>query len=231
MAAVTIQSYFGFQENKIYHCFHFFTFCLHELMGPDATTLVLSVLSFKPVFHCLLSPSSGGSLVPPHFLPLERYHLYIWGCWYFSHQSWFHLVIHPAWHFAWCALLLLFGRLVMSDSLRPHGLQHARLLCPSPSPGACSNSYPSSQWCHPTIILCCALLLLPSIFSSIRDFSNESALCIRWPKYWCFSISPSNERTIIPYATYLLYDIKQYLNDSSLSSCCKSNKPKFPRVH
>ena len=44
-------------------------------------------------------------------------------------------------------------------------------------------------------ILCCALLLLPSIFPSIRVFSNESALCIRWPKYWSFSfkISPSNE--------------------------------------
>ena len=45
------------------------------------------------------------------------------------------------------------------------------------------------------LILCCALLLLPSIFPSIRVFSNESALCIRWPKYWSFSfnISPSNE--------------------------------------
>ena len=43
------------------------------------------------------------------------------------------------------------------------------------------------------LILCCSLLLLPSIFSSIRVFSNESALCIRWSKYWSFSISPSNE--------------------------------------
>ena len=45
------------------------------------------------------------------------------------------------------------------------------------------------------LILCCPLLLLPTIFSSIRIFSNESALCIRWPKYWSFSfsISPSNE--------------------------------------
>ena len=39
----------------------------------------------------------------------------------------------------------------MSNSLRLHGLQHARLPCPSPSPGACSNPHPSSQWCHPTI--------------------------------------------------------------------------------
>ena len=43
------------------------------------------------------------------------------------------------------------------------------------------------------LILCCPLLLLPSIFPSIRDFSNESPLRIRWPKYWSFSISPSND--------------------------------------
>ena len=43
------------------------------------------------------------------------------------------------------------------------------------------------------VILCCPLLLLPSIFQSIRVFSNESALCIRWPKYQSFSLSPSNE--------------------------------------
>ena len=44
-----------------------------------------------------------------------------------------------------------FSRSVVSDSLRPHGLQHARPPCPSPTPGTCSNSCPSSQWCHPTI--------------------------------------------------------------------------------
>ena len=85
----------------------------------------------------------------------------------------------------------------MSDSLWPHGLQHARPPCPSPTPRVYSNSYPLSRWCHPTIsfILCCPLLLPPSIFHSIRVFSNESALRIRWPKYWSFSfnISPSNE--------------------------------------
>ena len=83
---------------------------------------------------------------------------------------------------------------VVYDSLQPHGLQHARLPCPSSSPRACSNSCPLSQWCHPTI-LCHPFILLPSIFPSIRVFSNESVLCIRWPKYWSlsFSISPSNE--------------------------------------
>ena len=44
-----------------------------------------------------------------------------------------------------------FSHSVMSDSLRPHGLQHTKPPCPSPSPGACSNSCPSSQWFHPTI--------------------------------------------------------------------------------
>ena len=49
------------------------------------------------------------------------------------------------------SLLLLFSHSVMSDSLQPHGLQHTRLYCPSPSPRACSNSCPLSQWFHPTI--------------------------------------------------------------------------------
>ena len=44
------------------------------------------------------------------------------------------------------------SRSVVSDSLQPHGLQHARLPCPSPTPQACSNSRPSSRWCHPTIL-------------------------------------------------------------------------------
>ena len=49
-------------------------------------------------------------------------------------------------------LSVQFSRSVVSDSLLPHGLQHARLPCPSPTPGACSNSCPSSRWCHPTIL-------------------------------------------------------------------------------
>ena len=83
----------------------------------------------------------------------------------------------------------------LSDSLRPHGLQHTRLPCPSPAPGDCSNSCPLSVMPFNHLILCHPLLLLPSIFPSIRVFSNESALCIRWPKYWSFSFStsPSNE--------------------------------------
>ena len=88
-----------------------------------------------------------------------------------------------------------FSRSVVSNSLRPHESQHARLPCPSLSPGVHSNSRPSSQWCHPAIILCRPLLLLPPIPPSISVFSNESTHHMRWPKYWSFSfsISPSNE--------------------------------------
>jgi len=89
----------------------------------------------------------------------------------------------------------LFSHSVMSNSLRPHGLQHVRLPCPLPTPTACWNSCPSSQWCPPTISSCRPLLFLPSAFPSIRIFSNELALHIRWSKYWSlsFNISPSKE--------------------------------------
>ena len=83
----------------------------------------------------------------------------------------------------------------LCPTLRPHGLQHARPPCPSPTPRVYSNSCPLSQWYHPTVSSYCPLLLPPSIFPSIRVFSNESVLHIRWLKYWNFSfnICPSNE--------------------------------------
>ena len=80
-------------------------------------------------------------------------------------------------------------------TLQPHVLKHARLPCPSPTPRLYSNT--SIELVMPSnhLIRCCPLLLLPSIFPSIRVFSNESVVHIRWPKFWCFSfsISPSNE--------------------------------------
>ena len=86
-----------------------------------------------------------------------------------------------------------FSNTVMSNSLQPHGLQHARPPCPSPTPGVYSNSWTVMPSNH--LILCCPLLLPPSIFPSIRVLSNVSVLHIRWLKYWSFSfnISPSNE--------------------------------------
>ena len=90
-------------------------------------------------------------------------------------------------------ILTQFSRSVMSNSLWPRGLQYARLPCPSPTPRLYSNSYPLSQWCHPTSSS--SAVPLSSIFPSIRVLSNESVLCIKWPKFWSFSfsISPSNK--------------------------------------
>ena len=83
----------------------------------------------------------------------------------------------------------------MSDSLRPREPQHARLL--SFIISQCLLKLMSIELVMPSnyLIFCRPLLLPPSIFPSITVFSNESALRIRWPKYWCFSfnISPSNE--------------------------------------
>ena len=103
----------------------------------------------------------------------------------------------------WVISLVQFGHSVVSDSLRPHWPQHASPPCPSPTPEVYPNPnsrslpkpisivlmMPSSH-----LTLCCPLLL-PPILPSIRVFSNESTLCMRWPKYWSFSfnISPSNE--------------------------------------
>ena len=91
---------------------------------------------------------------------------------------------------------------VVSDSLRPHESQHTRPPCPSPIPGVYTNSCPLSQWCHPAIsssvvpFSSCPQSLPASGSCPVSQlFSNESALCMRWPKYWScsFSISPSNE--------------------------------------
>ena len=92
------------------------------------------------------------------------------------------------------ALIILFSSVqfsqsVVSNSLQPHESQHASSQSP-PKPMSIVSEMPSSH-----LILCRPLLLLPSIFPSIRVFSNELPLCIRWSKYWSFSfnISPPNE--------------------------------------
>ena len=68
-------------------------------------------------------------------------------------------------------LLLLFCCSVMSNSLQSHGLQYARLPCPSPSPGACSNPCPLSRWCHP--------IISSSVIPLLQSF----------PASWCFQMS------------------------------------------
>ena len=197
-------------------------------------------------------------------IPYSQLILTVYFLWYCVTSLWLHwpMYVVPTWMlvgffslfkkylFTWHSqinevsqiLLLFFSRSVVSDSLWPHGLQHARLPCLSLSPTVCLDSCPVSQWCHPTIsssarnpgywvcvhllsrvrlfgfpifhyllefaqthvhwvgdtiqpyfTLCCPLLHLLSIFPRIRVFSNESALCIKWPKYWSFNINPSNE--------------------------------------
>ena len=91
-----------------------------------------------------------------------------------------------------------FSHSVVFNSLRPHESQHASSPCPSPTPGVHSNSRPSSQWCHLAISSTVVpFSSLPPIPPSIRVFSNESTLRMRWPKYWSFSFSiiPSKEYT------------------------------------
>ena len=111
--------------------------------------------------------------------------LHLWGV-----EIWISYDFHTSWNII--HLSLLFSCSGMSNSLRPHGLLHARLPSFTVS-RVCSNSSPLSWWNQ--LFLCCSLLLLLSIFSIIEVFSSESVLRIRWPNYWSFSfsISPSSE--------------------------------------
>ena len=95
----------------------------------------------------------------------------------------------------------------MSDSLQTHEPQHIRPPCPSPTPEFTQTHVHWVGGAIQPFILCCPLLLMPSIFPNIRVFSNESALRIRWPKYWSFNfnINPTNEYSgLISFRIYLL---------------------------
>ena len=93
----------------------------------------------------------------------------------------------------WNEISVQFSHSVVSDSLQPCGLQHARFPCPSPIPRARSNSCPSSQLCHPTISS--SVVPFSSRLQSFPASASFPVLHIRWPKYWSvsFSISHSNE--------------------------------------
>ena len=89
-----------------------------------------------------------------------------------------------------------FSHSVMSDFLQPHEPQHARPPCSSPTPRVYPTPCPLSRWCHPTISSSVIpFSSCPQSFPASGSFPNESALHIRWPKYWSFgfNISPSNE--------------------------------------
>ena len=85
---------------------------------------------------------------------------------------------------------LSFGRPVVSNSLRLHGLQYTRPLCPSPSPEVCPSSCPLNQWYHPTISFSVAHFSF-----CLQSFPASRSFSVTWPEYWSisFSISPSNE--------------------------------------
>ena len=93
-----------------------------------------------------------------------------------------------------------FSRTVMSDSSQPHEPRHVRPPYPSPTPRIYPNSCPLSQWCHPTLSSSVIpFSSCPQSFPASGSFSNESALHIRWPKYWSFSfnISPSTRTDLL----------------------------------
>ena len=95
--------------------------------------------------------------------------------------------------YRWQVSMLFFSCSVISDSLWPHGLQHTRLPCPSPSPGACSNSCPLSWWCHPTI----SFSVVP--FSCLQSFpasgSFPMSLLFTWDDQ---SIGTSASALVLP---------------------------------
>ena len=110
-------------------------------------------------------------------------------------------------------LLVQFSCSVVSDSLRPHGLQHARPPCPSPTPGVHSNSCPLSWWCHPTI----SSSVLPfssrlQSFPASAVFSNESVLHIRWPKDWSCLLE-RKQRGQYTWSNFILSSCLFYIGD------------------
>ena len=158
-----------------------FTLSLHLLFEPQPynfSTVVCLIHFFKSVFKNLTSKKKRTSLLyiaSSYSVKFLKYQ--------FCYLTVSVFNIHENVQFS-CS--------VVSDSLRPRGLQHARPPCPSPTPGVYSKLM-SIESLMPSnhLILCCSLLLPPSIFPSIRVFSNESVLHIRWPKYWSFSFSIS----------------------------------------
>ena len=116
-------------------------------------------------------------------------------------------------------------------SLWPYELQHARPPCPSPTPGVHPNPSPSSRWFHPLISPSVVPSLLPSNFPSVRFFSNESALHIRWPKYVAsasvLSMNiqhwfPLGLKNWFPSLSYIL--LKHMLSKVSLLNTCVSDE-------
>ena len=101
MAAATICSDFGAQENIVCHCFCCFPVYLPWSDGPDVMIFVFWMLSEKPVFSLSFFTFIKRLFSFSSIFAIRWHHLHIWGFWYFSQQSWFQFVLHPVWHFAW----------------------------------------------------------------------------------------------------------------------------------
>ena len=169
---------------------------------------------------------------------------------HYHHQQWQLCIEHNTKYFTYisynsqnCIISISsvqFSCSVVSDSLWSHGLQHASL--PSITNSQSLLKLMSIESVIPSnhLILCCPLLL-PSIFPSIRVFSNESVLCIRWPEYWSFSfsISPSNEYSELISFTVDWFDSRDSQESSpipqfkSISSLALSflYSPTFASIH
>ena len=112
-------------------------------------------------------------------------------------------------------------------NLWSHGPQNTRPPCPSPAPSSPKLMSVESVVPSNHLILCRPLLLPPSLFPSIRVFSNESVLCIRWPKYCSFSISPSNE-----YSGLISIRIEWFWSPCSPRDSQESSPtPQFKSIH
>ena len=166
--------------------------CLWDTVDCGFPGIFASVLKFH---SCILTPSCRSTFSSLHE---DGSHL-AWGGWQGIQQGPVHLP-QEVWSRAdlsqrwWW---FLFSREVVSSSLQPHGLQHARLPCPS----VCQSllRLMSIELMMPSnhLIVCCPFILLPlpDVFPRIRVFSNGSVLCTSWPECFSFSfsISPSNE--------------------------------------
>ena len=129
---------------------------------PSLSSLPFTIPSLQIIREC----QAGFPVLHSNFSVLSLLHLIEYTCWcYFLYLSHFFFPpLCPQVHFLYLDLIKVksfaqqskqsvqFSCSIMSNSLQPHGLQHARLPCPSPTPRACSNSWPSSRWCHPTIL-------------------------------------------------------------------------------
>ena len=137
MAAVTIWSDFGAPQSKVCHCFHCFPSICHEVMGPDAMSLVFWMFRFKPDLS-LSSFNFIKRLFRSSLLSAIRCHLHIWDYWYFSRQSWFQLCFIHRWGNNENSDRLYFlGLQITADSDRSHEIK--RHLPPDGGQGGSKN--------------------------------------------------------------------------------------------